>query len=138
MLSVKSDEIIKNVKNEKIIMSHEVILNFLSLSNVTGDVKLFKQYYITGIKKNLIPFRKIDGNKYQYWNDNKWNDDPIGEIIIDIVTKNIQVTYLCINDFDKCRDPETFIRYQAHITSITNIKNQKIFFNLIEKEFQVI
>jgi hypothetical protein len=134
----KEELIIKNVKREKIIMSYEIILKFLSLSNVTGDVKMFKEYYITGIKKKLIPFRKIDGQKYQYWNDNKWNDDLTGEIILDIVTKNIQSTYLSINDFDNIRDSDTFIRYQTHITSITKIKNQKKFFNFIEKEFQVI
>lgn len=135
----KEELIIKNVKREKIVLPTDLVTKFLSLANVTGDVKMFKEYYINGVKqKKLIPFRKINDKKYQYWNNNKWNDDNNAEELLDIISRNIQIAYLSANDFDNIKDSDIFIKNQKHIASMTEPKNQKKLLTYIEKEFQTI
>jgi hypothetical protein len=125
----------KEVKVETFLhlnINKDFIKECLNMSNVNGDIKLFKKIYIDNILKEYYPIRHIK-KKLQYWLNNHMNDDDTnGTYIKNIIFKNMETCYLKINIFDEYADnTEQFLKNQEHINKLSEQKYKDKFLTKI-------
>ena len=113
-------------------INKDFIKECLNMSNINGDIKLFKKIYIDNILKEYYPIRHIK-KKLQYWLDNHMNDDDTnGTYIKNIIFKNMETCYLKINIFDEhCENTEQFLKNQEHINKLSEQKYKDKFLTKI-------
>lgn len=113
-------------------INKDFIKECLNMSNINGDIKLFKKIYIDNILKEYYPIRHIK-KKLQYWLDNHMNDDDTnGTYIKNIIFKNMETCYLKINIFDEhCDNTEQFLKNQEHINKLSEQKYKDKFLTKI-------
>jgi hypothetical protein len=123
----------REIKVEHFDIDKNIILDYLHMNNVNGDVNLFKKIYLDNVLKEYYPIRHIK-NKYQYWLDGKMIDDNSNaEYIKNTIIKNIEFCYRKVNIFDNYNDNiDQFIKNQEHINKLNEIKyKDKIFASIL-------
>ena len=129
---------IKSVRIEQFNINKEIILDCLNMHSLEGDIKLFKILYLNDISKEFYPLRFIYKKDYQYMNDNKWNDDPNGLYIKEIILKkNIARCYLKVNTIENVKNNTDFIENQQHISRISDEKYQDKWLNKIKNLIKI-
>jgi hypothetical protein len=123
----------REIRVEHFDIDKNIILDYLHMNNVNGDVNLFKKMYLDNVLKEYYPIRHIK-NKYQYWLDGKMIDDNTSaEYIKNTIIKNIEFCYRKVNIFDNYNDNiDQFIKNQEHINKLNEIKyKDKIFASIL-------
>lgn len=123
----------KNIRIEQFNIDKNIILDCLKMSNIEGDVKLFKILYLNDINKEYYPIRFINKQNYLYMNDGKWNEDINGTYIKDIILKkNISRCYSKVNTIENVKNQDEFICNQQHISQLSDEKYQIKWLNKIK------
>ena len=122
----------KEVKVEYINIDPDFIKECLSACSLEADIKLFKKMYIDDVDKTQYPIRHMK-KKYQYWLDDKMNDDDSsGTYIKNTVIKNIEQCYLSVNIYiDNDMDIDDFIKNQEYISKLSEQKYKDQFLKKI-------
>jgi hypothetical protein len=122
----------KELKKEDIILDDTFVKECLNMSNIKGDIKIFRKIYIDNIPKEYYPIRHIK-KKYQYWYDGHMVDDETnGNYIKNTILKNIEECYLRINTYDNyLNDMEQFLKNQEHINKLSEQKYKDLFLKKI-------
>lgn len=123
-----------DIKKEKLELDNSFIKKCLESHTINADLKIFKKIYIEDIPNSCYSIRTIKGN-YQYWLNNKMNDDDEnGTYIKDIIIHNISNAYLEANNFDHyLQDNDLFIKNQEYILDMNKQKyKDKIFNNILK------
>jgi hypothetical protein len=112
----KNKSYYKEIKRESIQIDQNIVKRCLDNCNIQSDVDLFKIIYTDSTYKEYYPIRNIK-KKYQYWLDNKMNDDDAnGTYIKNVILKNIEELYLKINNYENySTNIEQFLKNQEHI-----------------------
>jgi hypothetical protein len=124
----------KDIKKEKLELDNNFVKKCLESHNINSDLKIFKKIYIDNIPNSCYSLRAIKGN-YQYWLNNKMNDDDEnGTYIKDIIIHNISNAYLEANNFDDyLEDNDLFIKNQEYILNMNKQKYiDKLFTNILK------
>jgi len=123
-----------DIKKEKLELDNSFIKKCLESHTINADLKIFKKIYIEEIPNSCYSIRTIKGN-YQYWLNNKMNDDDEnGTYIKDIIIHNISNAYLEANNFDHyLQDNDLFIKNQEYILDMNKQKYKDKLFNNILK-----
>lgn len=123
-----------DIKKEKLELDNSFIKKCLESHTINADLKIFKKIYIEDIPNSCYSIRTIKGN-YQYWLNNKMNDDDEnGTYIKDIIIHNISNAYLEANNFDHYfQDNDLFIKNQEYILDMNKQKYKDKLFNNILK-----
>ena len=123
-----------DIKKEKLELDNSFIKKCLESHTINADLKIFKKIYIEDIPNSCYSIRTIKGN-YQYWLNNKMNDDDEnGTYIKDIIIHNISNAYLEANNFDHyLQDNDLFIKNQEYILDMNKQKYKDKLFNNILK-----
>jgi len=126
------------VKREILKLNDDESLNkikkCLELRCITGDIMLFREYYM---KTENIPIRKKSSKYYEFWANDKWNNDPHGKELIEIISNNIKTTYAKINTIDKY-SIDDFTNNQTHIFKLSKDLYKKQLLKEISLEFEII
>jgi len=124
----------KEIKKEKIILDEEIILNNLHQHNIKSDINLFKLIYIDNSPKCYYPIRNIK-NHYQYWLNNKMNDDDqYGSYIKNTIVNNLQNLYLELNIYENYENnTDLFLKNQEYIMNMSSEKYKDKLLKLILK-----
>tara|TARA_Y100000768_G_scaffold323341_1_gene259803 strand:- start:235 stop:765 length:531 start_codon:yes stop_codon:yes gene_type:complete len=110
-----------NFKKEKFEFEESIIKTFLEKNSLSGDFEMFQLMYYKESKESY-PIKKISDNKYQYWNNNIWNDDNL-DSIKSILIYNIRYCYLKVNKYDDYKEnSDKFIKNQEHINKLSDSK----------------
>jgi hypothetical protein len=127
-----SSSLYKEVRVEEFNIDTDFIKECLSQCCLDGDIKLFKKMYIDDVEKTHYPIRHIK-KKYQYWFDNKMNDDdPNGTYIKNTVIQNIENAYLSVNIYHEDEtEMDDFIKNQEHISKLSEQKYREQFMKKI-------
>ena len=123
-----------DIKKEKLELDNSFIKKCLESHTINADLKIFKKIYIEDIPNSCYSIRTIKGN-YQYWLNNKMNDDDEnGSYIKDIIIHNISNAYLEANNFDHyLQDNDLFIKNQEYILNMNKQKyKDKLFTNILK------
>ena len=122
----------KEIKNEVYDLDTNFIKNCLHQNSIDGEIELFKKIYIDNITKEFYPIRHIK-KKYQYWNDDKMNDDDSnGTYIKNTIINNIEKSYFSINIIEEYNnDIDQFIKNQEYISKLNEQKYRDKFFTKI-------
>lgn len=122
----------KELKKEDIILDENFVKECLNVTNIKGDIKIFRKIYIDNIPKEYYPIRHIK-KKYQYWYDGHMVDDETnGNYIKNTILKNIEECYLRINTYDNyLNDMEQFLKNQEHINKLSEQKYKDLFLKKI-------
>lgn len=122
----------KELKKEDIILDSNFVKECLNVTNIKGDIKIFRKIYIDNIPKEYYPIRHIK-KKYQYWYDGHMVDDETnGNYIKNTILKNIEECYLRINTYDNySNDMEQFLKNQEHINKLSEQKYKDLFLKKI-------
>jgi hypothetical protein len=124
----------KDIKKEKLELDNNFVKKCLESHTINADLKIFKKIYIENIPNSCYSLRAIKGN-YQYWLNNKMNDDDEnGSYIKDIIIHNISNAYLEANNFDDyIEDNDLFIKNQEYILNMNKQKyKDKLFTNILK------
>ena len=114
-----------NMKKKKSEKSENEIRNILEKHSLIYDFELVKELYLNS-NNNAYPIRFISKNKYQYWDDNCWNEDNNGEHIKKICINTLQSLYLRCNKYDNYKNNnELYIKNQEYISSIARDEKYK-------------
>lgn len=113
--------LIVEVKAEPLNIDDKVVKIALKLNGVLGDMMIFKHYYL---KNKMCPIKRVNMRHFEYWANNKWNHDNYGKKIIEIISNNLKMVYVKINNINNY-DAEQFVENQTHIYDLTNDKYQK-------------
>jgi hypothetical protein len=113
----------KEIKRESYLLDVDFIKESLHMSNINGDIEIFKKVYINNIPKEYYPIRHIK-KKIQYWLNGSMNDDDsIGTYIKNTIIKNIEECYLRVNNYDNnINDIDQFLKNQEHINKLREDK----------------
>ena len=113
----------KEIKKENYELDNNFIKESLDMSNLNGDIQIFKKIYIDNIPKEYYPIRHIK-KKLQYWFNNTMNDDDSeGTYIKNTILKNIEECYLKVNNYDNYIDNiDQFLKNQEHISKLREEK----------------
>jgi len=112
----------KEIKLDNFDIPIETIRRYLETTCLSADIKLFKMMYIEGVPKEYIPIRHIK-KSFQYWLDNKMNEDIGGKYIRDTVCKNIEKLYTKVNTMNYYKDNnDKFLSNQEHIMKLSDEK----------------
>lgn len=113
----------KEIKRESINIDQNIVKRCLDNCNLQSDVDLFKIIYTDTTYKEYYPIRHIK-KKFQYWLDNKMNDDDTnGSYIKNTILKNIEELYLKINNYENySSNIEQFLKNQEHINILMEEK----------------
>ena len=124
--------IYKEIKKECFNINDNFIKECLCMSNIQGDIKMFKKMYIDNIPKEFYPIRHIK-KKLQYWKDGHMIDDE-QNYVINTIIKNIEECYLKINSYDSyTNDIDQFMKNQEHISKLSEVKyKEKILLKIIQ------
>ena len=124
--NIKSGNILQDIKINNFDLNIKFVQKCLDLNSLVGDTKIFKKMYLDGVNKELYPVRYINKKNYQYWYDNKWNNDVEGEYIKKVIVKNIQQCYLKANQYDNYGQSkmEQFLKNQTHLNKLSDDKYQ--------------
>lgn len=127
-----SSSLYREVRVEEFNIDTDFIKECLSLCCLDGDIKLFKKMYIDDVEKTHYPIRHIK-KKYQYWFDDKMNDDdPNGTYIKNTVVQNIENAYLSVNIYHEDEtEMDDFIKNQEHISKLSEQKYREQFMKKI-------
>jgi len=107
----------KEIKLDNFDIPIETIRRYLETTCLSADIKLFKMMYIEG-----VPIRHIK-KSFQYWLDNKMNEDIGGKYIRDTVCKNIEKLYTKVNTMNYYKDNnDKFLSNQEHIMKLSDEK----------------
>ena len=133
-ISIDDYQYFKEIKKEKIMIDEDIILNYLHQHNIKADLSLFKLIYINNTQKCYYPIRNIK-NHYQYWLNNKMNDDdPQGNYIKNTIVNNLQNLYLELNLYENYEDnTDLFLKNQEYIMNMNSDKYKDKLFKLILK-----
>lgn len=112
---------IVEIKSELMNIDVDIIKRALKLNGIIGDIILIKYYYF---KNSVSPIRNINMRHYEYWGDNKWNIDPYGKNIINIISNNLKTLYISVNTIENF-EVDDFMKNQTHIFELNNEKYQK-------------
>lgn len=120
---VKKVEKYIDIKIQHFDIDQYFIKKCLDMNSSNGDIQLFKKMYIENVSKEYIPIRHIK-KKFQYWmNDKMQDDDTNGDYIINIVSKNIEICYMKVNNIDNYEnDLDQFLKNQEHIMKLQDPK----------------
>ena len=119
----------KDIKNEVYDIDINFIKQCLHQNSIDGEIELFKKIYIDNITKEYYPIRHIK-KKYQYWKDEKMNDDDSnGTYIKNTIINNIEQSYFSINTIEEYNnDIDQFIKNQEYISKLSEQKYKDKFF----------
>jgi hypothetical protein len=122
----------KEIKRENYLLDNNFVKESLDMSNINGDIQIFKKIYIDNIPKEYYPIRHIK-KKLQYWLNNTMNDDDsIGTYIKNTILKNIEECYLKVNNYDNYVDNiDQFLKNQEHISKLREEKYKDKFLSKI-------
>jgi hypothetical protein len=110
---------IKELKIEDFDIDNSFIKECIDMTNINGDILLFKKMYIDNVDKEYYPIRHIK-KKLQYWKNNCMNDDNNGVYIKNIIIKNIEQCYFKINIYENYTDNiDQFIKNQEYLNQLT-------------------
>jgi hypothetical protein len=128
----KNIDTYKEIKSENYDLDINFIKNCLHQNSIDGEIELFKKIYIDNISKEFYPIRHIK-KKYQYWKDNKMNDDDTnGTYIKNTIINNIEQSYFSVNTIEEySNDIEQFIKNQEYIIKLNEQKYKDKFFSKI-------
>jgi hypothetical protein len=130
----KKNGSIKEIKIEKYVLDEKFIKNCLEYCSVDNDIQIIKKIYFEDIREELYPIR-INKNKLEYFNENKWIQNP--KELSNILSKNIQILYASVNIFSNYEDDiDTFMKNQNYILGLSEekykdklLKNLKLILN---------
>lgn len=119
--TVKVNSTLIDVKEDPINLPHNIIMAALSSCSAIADAQLIKEYYI---REPTPSIKYINSRKYEYFTDGKWISDTCGNQLFNVLIKCLRNTYLKHNIVNEHDDPEMdlFIKYQSHITNMSNDK----------------
>jgi hypothetical protein len=120
------------VKVKHFDIDEKIIKKYLNMNSTNGDIQLFKKMYIDNVAKEYIPIRHIK-KKFQYWiSDHMQDDDTGGEYIVSTVLKNIELSYMKVNNMDNYGDDiDQFLKNQEHINRLHDVKYKEKIMTLI-------
>ena len=126
-LHIKNVEIDKNINIDPVI-----IKNTLSLNDISADVKLLFNYYNND--KNFFEpsIKYISPRKCVYWYNFKWINDLDYTHISNILTSNLYIAYIKVNNIDNMNSSNEFIENQKYISSIKTDKYKKKFIKVFK------
>jgi hypothetical protein len=113
--------LIVEVKAEPLNIDDKIVKIALKLNGILGDMMIFKHYYL---KNKMCPIKRVNTRHFEYWANNKWNHDNYGKKIIEIISNNLKMTYVKINNINNY-EAEQFVENQTHIFDLTSDKYQK-------------
>jgi len=123
--NVKSDgnkSSIRELKIEDFNIDKTFIKKCIDMTNINGDILLFKIMYIDNVGKEYYPIRHIK-KKLQYWNNNCMNDDDNGTYIKNTIIKNIEQCYFKINVYENYKNNvDQLIKNQEYLNQLNEQK----------------
>jgi hypothetical protein len=81
------------------------------------------------------PVRYINKNNYQYWYNNKWNDDNSGDYIISVIIYNIKKLYIKTNTYENFKG--NIYKYQTYISKMPEKKYADILIKGIKELIKI-
>jgi len=124
---------IKNVEKDKNINIDPVIIqNTLSLNDINADVTLLFNYYNND--KNFFEpsIKYISPRQCVYWNNFKWIKDLDYTHISNILTSNLYIAYIKVNNIDNMSSSNEFFENQKYISTIKTDKYKKKFIKIFK------
>lgn len=114
-----------NMKIKKSEKCEKDIQNILEKHSLSYDFNLIKDLYLNS-DNDKHPIRYISKNKFQYWDDNCWNEDNNAEHIKKICIDTLQSLYLRCNKYENyINNNELYIKNQEYISSIAKDEKYK-------------
>ena len=138
-LTSKEDYTVEDLielKREKINVTKNDALKALSYRDYRAVLYIFRQFYKnkTNIKYSY-PIRITGKRSFDYYANNKWNNDLYGHTSMNIICENIQNLFIKFNDLDNGDvSDEDFMNNQQFICKLSDEKYRKdIYKNIIEE-----
>ena len=125
---------LKAIKNEKISIDDEnFIFKCLCNNDISADIKLFKEFYMTTIGENgekinlQCPVKSSSYRKFSYWDGKKWIIDMDGYYISKVISDNLQRLYLRNNRVkNNATKMEKIFDNQKYINSMKSDKYKRL------------
>jgi len=130
---------LKELKNEDIELSENVVLNALTFRDYRSVIHIFRNYYKTNTKqKYSYPIRIVSKRSFDFYDNGKWNGDLYGNTSIDILMNNIQNLFLKHNTLvnDTLTEDE-FMLNQDFIYKLSDKKFKKDIFKHVIEEVRI-
>ena len=111
----------RNLIEEKYNIDKKLINNALSFKNFKSLIKILQNEYKLSSGKIKYPFKYKEKSGFDYLYKNKWIHDTYGEMIIEILLKNINNLFMQHNIIDNYLDkPNIMIENQMYILKLKN------------------
>lgn len=115
------------------------VLKVLSYRDYRSVLQIFRQVYKN--KNNLkysYPIRSNGKRSFDYYANNKWNNDTYGHISMNIICDNVQNLFIKYNDLDNGDvSDEDFMNNQQFICKLSDEKYRKDIFKSIAEEIRL-
>ncbi len=133
---VESNNNIRELKIQNLNIPKNIIKKYILYKTIQGEIKLFIYFYLKDIEKANYCIKYIKGRTFKYWDGNDWITDIGGLYIAEVILKNIQNSYLIINNYTNINEnefsTETFISNQLKIHKLSNEKYKQLFIQSIK------
>lgn len=131
---------IKDNKNENIIelkvedinLDKDLIIKNLNYADHRSIIQLMKKYYLNNNKS--YPIKCNGKHKFEYYYNNKWNEDIYGYKIVEIIFKNFEKLFLKNNVMNETIDTSKFLKNQEFIFSLGTEKKKREFIRYLRAE----
>ncbi len=101
----------------------DLVRECLEKCDVTGDIKLFRRIFTTGIPKDKQLLRYLGGKNYQTKRNGLWIDDLNASYMKHVIKKIFEQSYTIVNDLEHYGENiDRFLMNQEHINSFNDDK----------------
>ena len=133
LLHSEDNNNLKELIKENLNIDKKDALKALSYRDYRSVLMIFNLYYKN--ENNKYPIRLFKVRKFEYYANNKWNDDLYGNRSMEILISNVQNLFIKYNDINYI-DYDEFILNQDFIIQLDNEKTKKSIFKVITDEIK--